>query len=138
MTATTVYRDLLDRGFSIRRGDGDRLRLAPFSHLTEADKAAIVQHKSEILGILVWGSGDPAPDEERPAPRRIHDVPSGCLGPTACRHLGLCGRSSCVTPDESDAFAVAMATARRADNPHGVQRLTGQDISALAPSEEAA
>ena len=71
MTATTVYRDLLARGFSVRRGDGDRLRIAPFSTLTEADKAAIVQHKPEILERLVWGPDDPEPAEERPAPRRM-------------------------------------------------------------------
>jgi len=130
MTATDVYRDLLDRGFSIRQGDADRLRLTPFSRLTEADKAAIVRHKPEILELVALLAVDEVapeePDEDRAAPRRVgvvHDVPSLCLGPTACAVLGICGRLACLTAAEHETFAVAVVTARAERNPHRVMRL---------------
>jgi len=64
-----------------------------------------------------------------PLPRRAHLVPTGCVGPTACAAIGVCGRSSCVSPAESDAFAVAMVHARRTTNPHVVPDFYVNDLS---------
>ena len=88
--------------------------------------------------ILLW-EGSPFADGEldiAPAPRRVRDVPSGCLGPTACTVLGVCGRETCMTATEYETFAVTVGNARAASNPHRVTRLTDpQDISITSPEE---
>ena len=40
-------------------------------------------------------------------------VPSGCLGPIACRALGVCGRLACTTNEERLTFEVAAINAPR-------------------------
>ena len=78
------------------------------------------------------------PDEARPAPRRIHDVPTLCVGSAACAVLGVCGRLACLTTAEHEMFAVAMVNARAERSPHRVTRLTDpQDISITSPEREA-
>jgi len=137
MTTATLYIELLDRGLHLRIDEDDRLIVGPSSLLVDADRDAIRGHRDALVEIVTWEADAPAVS---PAPRRIHPVPSMCVGKTACRHLGICGRSSCVTPDERDDFAVAMATARRPDTPHVVQRLTDEGDRSLKPipEEEAA
>lgn len=52
MTATALLADLLSRGVGLS-ADGDRLHVdAPKGVLTDADVAALHQHKPQILAIL--------------------------------------------------------------------------------------
>jgi len=134
MTAEALYLDLFARGLRLRADDDGRLIVSPGELLTDDDRVAIRRHRDELLTIVDYADA-PLLQEE---PRRLHDVPipSGCLGPTACGVLGVCGRETCMTDEESDAFAVAVVNARAEGNPHRVTRLIEpQDISITSPEE---
>jgi len=133
MSAERLYRDLLDRGLHLRVDDG-RLVVGPRRLLADVDDRAIRQHRDELATIVALEADE---QDAAPAPRRIHDVPSGCLGPTACAVLGICGRLACMTDEEHDAFAVVVVNARAERNPHRVTRLIDpQDISITSPEED--
>ena len=139
MTAATLYIELLDRGLHLRIDEDDRLIVGPSSLLVDADRANIRRHRDELAAMVAIDASQDDQDEERPAPRRIHDVPSGCLGPTACAVLGICGRLACMTAPEHETFAVAVFNARAERNPHRVTRLADpQDISLSAQERRAA
>ena len=103
MSAERLYRDLLDRGLHLRVDDG-RLVVGPRRLLTDVDDGAIRQHRDELATIAALEADE---RDIAPAPRREHDVPSGCLGPTACAVLGVCGRLACIPEAERPAFAEA-------------------------------
>ena len=90
MTAEALYLDLFGRGARLRADDG-RLIVSPGELLTDDDRVQIRQHKDELLAIVAYVDAALLQAE----PRRIHDVPSLCLGPIACRVLGACGRETC-------------------------------------------
>jgi len=132
MTAEALYLDLFGRGLRLRADDDGRLIVSPGDLLTDDDRAAIRQHKDELLAIVDYAATPSVTLEHG----RIHDVPSTCLGPTACAVLGVCGRLACLTAAEHETFAVAVVNARAARNPHCVTRLTEpQDISITSPEE---
>jgi len=96
MTAEALYLDLFGRGLRLRAADDDRLIVAPGDLLTDADRIAIRRHKDELLVIVAYAATPSGPPFSGPASERIElPVPSGCLGPTACRTLGACGREMC-------------------------------------------
>jgi len=135
MTAEALYLDLFGRGLRLRTDDDGRLIVSPGELLTDDDRVEIRRHKGELLAIVDY-TATPSGTLE---PGRIYDVPSGCLGPTACAVLGVCGRLACLTATEYEAFAVAVVNARAARNPHRVTRLTDpHDLSLSAPDRRAA
>ena len=132
MSAERLYRDLLDRGLHLRVDDG-RLVVGPRRLLTDVDDRAIRQHRDELVALVALEADE---QDIVPAPHRIHDVPTLCLGPTACAVLGVCGRLACLTDAEHETFAVAVGNARAARNLHRVARLIEpQDISITRPEE---
>ena len=132
MTAADTYLDLFGRGLRLRADDDGRLIVSPGDRLTDDDRVAIRRHKGELLAIVAYAATPSVPLESG----RVHDVPSGCLGPTACAVLGVCGRWTCMTAAEHETFAVTVVNARTARNPHRVTRLTDpQDISITSPEE---
>jgi len=143
MTAAILYMDLRDRGLRLRVDDDDRLIVSPAGKLTPRDRVEIKRHRDELAAMVAIDDAQEAEDmddepEDLPTvvPRRIHDVPSLCLGPTACAVLGVCGRMACLTATEHETFAVAVVNARAERNPHRVTRLTDpQDISITSPEE---
>ena len=140
MTAATLYIELLDRGLHLRIDEGDRLIVGPSSLLAGVDRANIRRHRDELAAMVAVDTSQDDQDEldVAPAPRRIHDVPSTCLGPTACAVLGICGRATCLTAAEHGAFEVAVFNARAERNPHRVTRLIDpQDISKVPATKEA-
>lgn len=135
MTAEALYLDLFGRGLRLRADDDGRLIVSPGERLTDNDRVAIRRHKDELLAIVAFAATPSVTLE----PRRIHDVPSLCLGPTACAVLGVCGRLACMTATEHEVFAVAVFNARAERNPHRVTRLTdAHDISVYPRLEEVA
>jgi len=128
MSVERLYRGLLDRGLHLRIDEDDRLIVGPSSLLVDADRDAIRGHRDALVEIVTWEADAPAVS---PPPRREHPIPSMCVGAAACRHLGICGRSSCIPEAERPAFATAMVRARAADNPHRVSRLV--DAYDLSP-----
>lgn len=121
MSAAELYVDLLGRGLRLRVDDEDRLRVSPADWLTAEDRVGVRQHRDELLamvGIVCEPEGpSTAPTEQVADPPT---TPSGCLGPLACRVLGICGRWGCVPEAERAAFEVAVFYARAAGNPHRV------------------
>jgi len=101
MTAADTYLDLFGRGLRLRADDAGRLIVSPGELLTDDDRVAIRRHRDELLAIVAYAA---LPlDTSGPAPNRTgQPVPSGCVGPTACRVLGACGRETCgAIPDIS-------------------------------------
>ncbi len=136
MTAATLYIELLDRGLHLRIDEDDRLIVGPSSLLVEADRVEIKRHRDELAAMVAIDAGPDDQDEERPAPRRFHDVPSGCIGPRACAVLGVCGRLAYLTATEHETFAVAVVNARAERNPHRVTRLIEPHDRSLAATDE--
>ena len=107
MTAEALYLDLFGRGLRLRADDDGRLIVSPGDRLTDDDRAAIRQHKDELLAIVAYAATTSGPaDSTGPAPvvsgQPVPSGPSGCLGPIACRALGACGRETCgAIPDIS-------------------------------------
>jgi len=98
MTAEALYLDLFGRGLRLRAADDGRLIVRSGELLTDDDRVAIRRHRGELLSIVAYAA-TPLLQAE---PRRLQDVPSGCVGPVACRVLGACGRGTCGdTPDIS-------------------------------------
>ena len=121
MSAAELYVDLRERGFRLRIDDELRLRVSPGNRLTAADRVAVRRHRDDLLA-MVGIDGEHAEEsigttEPVSAPRA---VPSGCVGPRACRVLGVCGRWACVPDMERAAFEVAVFNARATGNPHRV------------------
>ena len=119
MTAEALYLDLFGRGLRLRADDDGRLIVSPGDLLTDDDRAAIRQHKDELLAIVDYAATPSVTLEHG----RIHDVPSTCLGPTACAVLGVCGRETCMTDEEHNAFGLSVVNARAERHPHRVTRL---------------
>ena len=104
MTAEALYLDLFGRGLRLRADDDGRLIVSPGELLTDDDRVAIRRHRDELLSIVAYAATPPGPvDTSGPSTDRTGlPVPSGCLGPVACRVLGACGRAACGdTPDIS-------------------------------------
>ena len=98
MTAEALYLDLFGRGLRLRADDDGRLIVSPGELLTVDDRVAIRQHKDELLAIVAYAAASSSPPDSGPAPERTgQPVPSGCLGPIACRVLDACGRETCGT-----------------------------------------
>jgi len=146
MTAARLYMDLLDRGLRLRVDDDDRLIVSPGDKLTPRDRIEIKRHRDELAAMVAIDGVQEAEDvddepEDLPTvvPPRLHDIPSGCLGPVACAAIGICGRPSCMTEAERETFEVAVFNARAERNPHRVTRLIDPGvISPLATEREAA
>jgi hypothetical protein len=145
MTAAQLYLALLGRGLRLRLDDDDRLIVAPGNLLTPRDRVEIKRHHDELAAMVaIDGAQDDEVDDadDEPAdlppvvPPRTHAVPSGCLGPTACAAVGICGRPSGMAEAERVTIEVAAPNARAARNPHRVTRLAPDDISATTPAEE--
>jgi len=119
MSAESVYLDLFGRGLRLRADDDGRLIVSPGELLTDADRVAIRHHRDELLAIVAYADAPLLHAE----PRREHDVPSLCVGPIACRVLGVCGRLGCMTDAERGVFEVAVFNARAERTPHRVTRL---------------
>jgi len=96
MTAEALSLDLFGRGLRLRADDDGRLIVRPGDRLTDDDRAAIRQHKDELLVIVAYASiPSRSPDTGPASDRTGLPVPSGCIGPVACRVLGACGRATC-------------------------------------------
>ncbi len=96
MTAEALYLDLFGRGLRLRADDAGRLIVSPGDLLTDDDRAAIRQHKDELLVIVAYAATPSGPPDTGPGQDRTGlPVPSGCVGPIACRVLGPCGRNDC-------------------------------------------
>jgi len=134
MSAEVLYRDLRDRGLHLRVDDG-RLVVGPRRLLADADDRTIRQHRAELVALVTLEADEP---DVSPLPRRIHDVPTRCVGPAACAVLGVCGRLACMTATEYETFAVAVVNARAERNPHRVTRLTEPHDIPLKPIPEEA
>ena len=102
MTAEALYLDLFGRGLRLR-DDGGRLIVSPSDRLTDDDRVAIRRHKGELLAIVAYVAVPSSPPNTGPGQDRTgQPVPSGCVGPIACRELGVCGRETCgAIPDIS-------------------------------------
>ena len=126
MTAADTYLDLFGRGLRLRVDADGWLIVSPGELLTDDDRAAIRQYRDELKAIVNYVAIPAMPLE----PGRTHAIPSGCVGPTACRALGVCGRLACMSDAERGAFAVAVFNARAARTPYPVTRLVDPlDIS---------
>lgn len=103
MTAEALYLNLFGRGLRLRADDDGRLIVSPGDRLTDGDRAAIRRHKDELLVIVAYAAVPSSPPDSGPATNRTgQPVPSGCVGPIACRVLGACGRETCgAIPDIS-------------------------------------
>jgi len=111
MTAEALYLALFGRGLRLRADDDGRLIVSPGELLTDDDRVEIRRHKDELLAIVAYAAASPSPPDSGPEPERTgQPVPSGCLGPIACRVLGACGRETCgaipdispLAPDQED------------------------------------
>ena len=104
MTAEALSLDLFGRGLRLRADDDDgRLIVSPGDLLTDDDRIAIRRHKGELLAIVAYATIPSSPPDSGPGQDRTgQPVPSGCVGPLACRVLGACGRETCAAiPDIS-------------------------------------
>lgn len=131
MSAAELYIDLRERGVRLRIDDEDRLRVSPGDRLTAADRVAVRRHKDELLAMVGIDGG---PEEENigttePA-LSPGATPSGCVGPRACRVLGVCGRWTCIPETERAAFEVAVFNARAEGNPHRI--CDADDVAGMA------
>ena len=52
MSALNLYHNLIVQGFKLSIANGDKLELVPASRLTDSQRTAIKQHKSELLLLL--------------------------------------------------------------------------------------
>jgi len=112
MTAEALYLDLFGRGLRLRADDDGRLIVAPGDLLTDDDRVAIRRHKDELLEIVAYAATPSSPPDSGPAPNRTGlPVPSGCLGPRACRVLGACGREACGRSEDISRSAPMAAAA---------------------------
>jgi len=134
MTAADIYLDLFGRGLRLRADDDGRLIVAPGELLTDDDRAEIRRHKDELLAVAVYAATPSVTLE----PGRVHDVPSMCVGPTACAVLGICGRLACLPVAERETFAVAVVNARAERNPHRITRLADPHDRSLSATDRRA
>ncbi len=96
MTAEALYLDLFGRGLRLRADDDGRLIVSPGELLTDDDRVAIRRHKDELLAIVAYAALPAMRPDTGPGQDRTGlPVPSGCVGPQACRVLGACGREAC-------------------------------------------
>ena len=97
MSAEALYLNLFGRGLRLRADDDGWLIVSPGELLTDDDRVAIRRHKGELLTIVAYAAVPSSPpDTSGPATDRTgQPVPSGCVGPIACRVLGACGRETC-------------------------------------------
>lgn len=56
MSALNLYHNLIVQGFKLSIANGDKLELVPASRLTDSQRTAIKQHKSELLSLLAANS----------------------------------------------------------------------------------
>jgi len=83
MTATDIMESFQRRGVVLMAGD-DRIRYrAPAGIMTDADRAALREHKVELLALLTSPS---APPTSRPRPGAPKECFSHEEHPQACRH----------------------------------------------------
>ena len=59
MSALNLYHNLIVQGFKLSIVNGDKIELVPASRLTDSQRIAIKQHKSELLLLLGTNSTKP-------------------------------------------------------------------------------
>ena len=94
MSALNLYHNLIVQGFKLSIVNEDKLELVPASRLTDSQRTAIKQHKSELLLLLAANeSYSPWEDGQQQPPFSLNNY-SHCVTCTQCEYLSLTGSCS--------------------------------------------
>ena len=85
MSALNLYHNLIVQGFKLSIANGDKLELVPASRLTDSQRTAIKQHKSELLLLLAAN--------ESYSPFSLNNY-SHCVTCNQCEYLSFTGSCS--------------------------------------------
>ena len=89
MSALNLYHNLIVQGFKLSIANGDKLELVPASRLTDSQRTAIKQHKSELL-LLLAANESYSPLEDGQLKRNY----AHCVTCNQCEYLALTGTCS--------------------------------------------